>query len=250
MTGPAIPIGGPGVRPAQPAALCAAGLLAALLMLPAPARAAADLVLTATGELLDPTVAHAAEPPAQPVHPPVPAGHPNVAPTRLPVEHAPPIPAAMARAEGADAAGMDAMADAAAPEREMAAGEAMAEGGDDPAKPRYIYSARELRDPFMLPAALRAPEKAKGDLPPLQRYAISDFRLVAVVRGGRGTYAMVTTGDEKGYTVRVGTRIGPDGRVRRITKDAVIVEEVHPDEFGELRKSETVLALRPEEVVP
>jgi hypothetical protein len=244
MTTSANPNGGPVARRGAPAALL---MVAGLLMLPAPARAAADLVLTATGKLLDPAVAHAGEPPTQPVHPQVPAGHPNVAPTRLPVEHPAPLPAAMARAESADAAEMDALMDA-APGGGPASVDGPAEGGTG--EPNYIYGARDLRDPFMLPEELRSPETAKKDLPPLQRYAISDFRLVAVVRGGRGTYAMVTTGDEKGYTVRVGTRIGPDGRVRRITKDAVIVEEIHPDEFGELRKSETVLALRPEEVVP
>ena len=99
--------------------------------------------------------------------------------------------------------------------------------------------------------ACSAPTAEEQSIPPLERHALADFRLVAVVQGNKGAFAMVTTTEGKGYTLRVGTRIGPDGgRVRQISKNSVIVEVVKPDEFGELKKSETVMALRPEEVVP
>jgi len=114
-----------------------------------------------------------------------------------------------------------------------------------------MYTARNLRDPFALPAEVRAPEARSADIPPLERAPLSDFKLVAVVKKRGTNYAMVAGSDGKGYTLGVGTRIGSDGgEVRRIMPDAVIVEQVHADEFGELKKSEIVLGLRPEEVVP
>jgi type IV pilus assembly protein PilP len=230
-----------------------AALLGLLALSAAPALASEDLVLTARGELQDPAMpaGHPAMPaghPAMPAgHPAMPAGHPAMpaghpggpAPHAVPVSAMPTPPAPLPAAVNLAAA----MPDAAAPE-----GDAAAEG--PPASP-YLYQARGLRDPFTLPAEVRAPTADQESVPPLERHAIADFRLVAVVQGGKGSFAMVTTTDGKGYTLRVGTRIGPDGgRVRQIAKDSVVVEVVRADEFGELKKSETILALRPEEVVP
>jgi Tfp pilus assembly protein PilP len=204
-----------------------AGLLA---LLAGPALAADDLVLTQGGELKEPATTMPAGHPA--VHPPatpapVPGGHAVTVTTTTP---APP-------------SGVD-MATAMPEQTADGTGEAMS-GAD------YRYQARNLRDPFTLPAEVRAPTSTSENVPPLERHALQDFRLVAVVKGRRGSYAMVTTTDGKGYTLRVGTRIGTDGgRVRKISKDSVVVEVVRPDDFGELKKSETILALRPEEVVP
>lgn len=117
-------------------------------------------------------------------------------------------------------------------------------------QPPYIYQARGLRDPFSLPPQVnKAPGGGKG-APELQQHATTDFKVVGIVWGENGWFAMVSTQDGKGYSVRQGTRIGLNGgRVRRITKDAVIVEEYYTDVFGERKRSETVLALRPEEVL-
>jgi len=115
----------------------------------------------------------------------------------------------------------------------------------------YRYQAYGLRDPFVPPAQVRASAKPTKELPVLQQHALSAFKVVGIAWAGRDYYAMVSTEDGKGYTLRVGTKIGPDGgRVRRITKDTVIIEEFQEDAFGETKKYETVLALRPEEVFP
>jgi len=209
-----------------------AALLGLLALSAAPVLASEDLVLTARGELQDPAM------PAG--HPAMPAGHPaSPVPHAVPVSAMPTPPAPLPATVNLAAA----MPDAAAPE-----GDAAAQGATDSP---YMYQARGLRDPFTLPAEVRAPTSDQESVPPLERHAIADFRLVAVVQGRKGAFAMVTTTDGKGYTLRVGTRIGPDGgRVRQIAKDSVVVEVVRADEFGELKKSETILALRPEEVVP
>ena len=117
----------------------------------------------------------------------------------------------------------------------------------------YTYQARAVRDPFMPPIEIRStPEVTDtANLPELQRYPVGDFTLIGIVWTKARKVAMVSTPDGKGHSLRVGTRVGLNhGKVRRITRDSVIIEEIHTDVFGEQKKFETVLALRPEEVIP
>ncbi len=116
----------------------------------------------------------------------------------------------------------------------------------------YVYQARTVRDPFMPPLELRTQEVTDtANLPELQRYPVGDFTLIGIVWTKARKIAMVSTPDGKGHTLKVGTRVGLEhGKVRRITRDAVIIEETRTDVFGEQKKFETVLALRPEEVIP
>ncbi len=70
--------------------------------------------------------------------------------------------------------------------------------------------------------------------------------MIAIIWGGLGQSAMVQTPDGKGYTVRVGTRIGSNqGVVKRITAQSVVVEERYTDVFGENKTREVVLNLGP-----
>ncbi|MBI5137660.1 MAG: pilus assembly protein PilP [Nitrospirae bacterium] len=116
----------------------------------------------------------------------------------------------------------------------------------------YPYQAHGVRDPFLPPVEVRGSQAGDGaNLPDLERYPLGDFKLIGIVWSSNAKAAMVSTPDGKGFTVRAGTRIGDsNGTVRRITQDAVIVEELRTDVFGERKKFETVLALRPEEVIP
>lgn len=116
----------------------------------------------------------------------------------------------------------------------------------------YKYLARGGRDPFVAPAQARASKKKDTkDLPILQQIGLERFRVIGTVAVGRKYKAMVSTEDGKGYTLQVGTHIGVNkGRVRRITSDSIIVEEYKTDVFGERKRYETVLALRPGEVLP
>jgi len=116
----------------------------------------------------------------------------------------------------------------------------------------YRYMARTVRSPFVAPEEVRAPTVVDTtNLPDLRRHPLGDFTLVGIVWSPNHRVAMVSTPSGKGYSVRVGTRIGAaNGRVRRISRDAVIIEERRTDVFGETKKYETVLALRPEEAIP
>jgi hypothetical protein len=216
-----------------PAAVAAAALAAFLVAAPAGAE---DMVLDGNGQLKLPPDHAAMTTMAAKGH----AALADVAKGIMPHAAAPkgtgPAPAMP------DGAGME----EGTPEDPLAA-DAESHG----AEPGPMYTARNLRDPFSLPAEVRAPEARREDVPPLERMPLSDFKLVAVVKKRGSNVAMVASSDGKGYTLGVGTRIGSDGgEVRRIMPDAVIVEQVRADEFGELKKSEIVLGLRPEEVVP
>ncbi len=114
----------------------------------------------------------------------------------------------------------------------------------------YAYNSSAKPDPFKpflqltpLRSASRAP------LTPLQKFEISQLKLVAILSSPEGTVGMVEDATGKGYFVKKGTLIGKnDGRVSKLLADRVIVEEVFLDVFGQKKVSEASLSLqKPEE---
>lgn len=110
-------------------------------------------------------------------------------------------------------------------------------------KPRILYSyvPAGRRDPFA-PIIVRQTKKGKtGDRPPLERYSINEFKLSGIVWGGFGYNAILEGPDGKGYFVRVGTVIGPNGGViRKITQNSLVVEEKFKNYAGESERKEFV----------
>ncbi len=114
--------------------------------------------------------------------------------------------------------------------------------------PRPSYVAVGRRDPFrsIIAASPKRPETVDA-LPPLQRSAVSDIKLQGIIWGGYGPRAIVNTPDGKGYTVRVGTKIGFNhGVIREITQKKVIIEETVLNIFGEPKKRKTEMELHPQ----
>ncbi|MDA2909945.1 pilus assembly protein PilP [Nitrospiraceae bacterium AH_259_D15_M11_P09] len=113
----------------------------------------------------------------------------------------------------------------------------------------YFYLPGGRRDPFA--AIVEKPNstgQANLDLPPLQRVSLPDLNLIGIMWGGFGYVAVVQTPDGKGYTIRRGTRVGPNkGVVRAITEKAVIVEERFTDVYGTTQVREFVKALHGKE---
>ncbi|MFQ5781100.1 MAG: pilus assembly protein PilP [Nitrospiria bacterium] len=110
----------------------------------------------------------------------------------------------------------------------------------------FQYNPEGRRDPFR--SVIEASIKTKNmmNLPPLQRIAISDVRLIGIVWGGFGFGAIIQTPDGKGYPIRKGTRIGlNEGVVRRITQEEVLIHETFSDIFGEIKTRNVVLKLHP-----
>jgi type IV pilus assembly protein PilP len=118
-------------------------------------------------------------------------------------------------------------------------------------EPPYTYNPRGKRDPFKPFIALgsKKPVRRKAPLTPLQRYDVSELKLVGILRGPGGYRALVEDAGGKGFIIGKGTLIGPgDGRVKEIHENRVIVEETYKDIFGQLKRRVISMPLRkPEE---
>ena len=114
-------------------------------------------------------------------------------------------------------------------------------------KPQVVYSYNPLgrRDPFM-PIIVREDRKTQSeDRPPLERYSIREFKLTGIVWGGFGYSAMLEGPDGKGYFIRAGAIIGQNkGVVKKISKDAMVIEEKFKTISGETDRKELIIELR------
>jgi Tfp pilus assembly protein PilP len=82
---------------------------------------------------------------------------------------------------------------------------------------------------------------------PLEQYAVGSLKLVAVIYDTQNPKAMVEDEAGSGYTIGLGTRIGNrNGVVKMIDSDHVVVEEDFIDSYGETKRTDVVLRLRPE----
>jgi type IV pilus assembly protein PilP len=110
------------------------------------------------------------------------------------------------------------------------------------------YDPAGRRDPFAPILSQLAPGQIDPTLPPLQRVGLTDMNLIAIIWGGYGYTAMVQTPDGNGYTVRKGTRIGPNaGVVSAVTEKGIIVQERFTDVYGRKQEREYVKLLHPKE---
>jgi len=112
----------------------------------------------------------------------------------------------------------------------------------------YSYDPKSRRDPFQ--ALTKAIKKERElDVPPLQRYQLSDVKILGIVWGGYGYHALVQTPDGKGYTVKEGMLMGTNnGVIKAITDKAIVVSEPAFDFSGKKIEKEVELLLRPKEV--
>ena len=118
-------------------------------------------------------------------------------------------------------------------------------------EPEFSYNPVGKPDPFRPFIQLTPSEKLPkaAFLTPLQKYDISQLRLVAIITIPEGNVALVEDQQGKGYFLKKGTAIGRnDGKVKTILKDRVIIEEVYSDVLGQGKVNEISLFLyRPEE---
>lgn len=116
-------------------------------------------------------------------------------------------------------------------------------------KPTYFYDATGKADPFrplfaseaerVLPAQQKVKRK-RLPLTPLQRIDLGQFKLVGIILSRGGNKALVEEPSGKGYIIAKGTYIGQNfGRVKRILKDKVVVEEEIEDFLSGERKLQT-----------
>jgi type IV pilus assembly protein PilP len=110
----------------------------------------------------------------------------------------------------------------------------------------YSYNPAGKPDPFKPFIQLSpAREASRTPLTPLQKFDISQLKLVAIISTPEGNIAMVEDATGKGYFLKKGTWIGKnDGKVTKILKDKVIIEEVYQDIFGQRKTNEISLFLQ------
>jgi type IV pilus assembly protein PilP len=114
----------------------------------------------------------------------------------------------------------------------------------------HAYDPSGRRDPFAPVLQQLGLGPIDPTLPPLQRVGLTEMNLIAVIWGAYGSSAMVQTPDGNGYTVRRGTRIGPNnGVVSAVTEQGIVVQERFTDVYGSKQEREYVKLLHPKEGV-
>jgi type IV pilus assembly protein PilP len=118
------------------------------------------------------------------------------------------------------------------------------------------YDPADKTDPFeplfQPKPVLAKKKKRKKRLPqtPLERIDLSQLRLVGIIMAASGNRALVEESSGKGYVIKRGTYIGTNsGKVVKIKKEVVIIEEEFEDVFGKIatRKREIKLPKPPGE---
>ncbi|HSB03880.1 MAG TPA: pilus assembly protein PilP [Thermodesulfobacteriota bacterium] len=110
----------------------------------------------------------------------------------------------------------------------------------------YAYNPSGKPDPFKPFLQLTPVREVSRSVPltPLQRFEISQLKLVAILSAPDGNIGLVEDATGKGYFIKKGTLIGKnDGKVAKILPDRVIVEEVFLDVLGQKKVNEMSLSL-------
>jgi type IV pilus assembly protein PilP len=81
-------------------------------------------------------------------------------------------------------------------------------------------------------------------LTPLEKLDFSQLKLVAIILSDKGNNAMVEDASGKGYVLKEGTHVGINsGKVSRILKDKIIIEEKLRDPYGKIYVAQKELRL-------
>lgn len=115
-----------------------------------------------------------------------------------------------------------------------------------------LYDPSGRIDPFMPlfsddrgGASDSADTKPKRPLTPLEQIDLSQLKLVAILRAQNSDRAMVEDATGKGYILTLGTYIGINsGKVTKILKDSVFIEEETKDFLGKVTANTRELKLQ------
>jgi type IV pilus assembly protein PilP len=114
------------------------------------------------------------------------------------------------------------------------------EGRFDPFEPLFKAEPSTAE-----PVAKKGKRKKRIPQTPLERVALSQLKLSAIMRTARGNSAIVEDATGKGYVIKKGTYIGLNsGQVVQIDKSKVVVEEELENVLGELIIQNTELKLQ------
>jgi Tfp pilus assembly protein PilP len=119
-----------------------------------------------------------------------------------------------------------------------------------PKKPKpscYIYDPTGKPDPFkpFILEVKRSKEEANKTLQPLQRYELSQLKLVAIIWNIDNPRALVEDSAGKGYIITKGSYIGNNqGKVTNILENEIVITEESADIFGKTKTKEIRIKLR------
>ena len=107
----------------------------------------------------------------------------------------------------------------------------------------YIYEQRNRRDPFL---TLIVPTQKTGidetKIGTLEGYDLSNFVLAAIAKRGAEYFALLTTPDNRSFTVTKGSIVGFNrGKVEDISKDKIVFVEYSRDYRGDLKPKQIIL---------
>lgn len=115
-------------------------------------------------------------------------------------------------------------------------------GRNDPFKP--IPSALPPAPAAQAPAGGTPSRPPSEDLLPIQSFEVTKFKVAGIIAGLRENRALLIDPNGKGYVVQQGMAIGnADGRITRITANAVEVTERYREDKGRVRTRKIVLTL-------
>jgi type IV pilus assembly protein PilP len=110
----------------------------------------------------------------------------------------------------------------------------------------YAYNPAGKPDPFKPFIQLTPIRESLRNAPmtPLQRYEVSQLKLVAIIATPEGNIALVEDSTGKGFFLKKGTLIGKsDGKVTKILKNKVVIEELYQDVLGQTKLNEVSINL-------
>ncbi|MBI5529759.1 MAG: pilus assembly protein PilP [Deltaproteobacteria bacterium] len=113
-------------------------------------------------------------------------------------------------------------------------------------QPSYFYTPIGKRDPFrpFFVDVRKEPVGLDRARTELETFDLEQLRLVAILTGMETPMAMVEDPENKGYPITIGTPIGKNGgRVSRITRDDVVVEEEYYNSEGKRILNKVALRL-------
>ncbi|MDZ4785386.1 MAG: pilus assembly protein PilP [bacterium] len=109
---------------------------------------------------------------------------------------------------------------------------------------QYKYNPAGKKDPF-LPFDFAPKEDTDTTKTPLERYDLGQLKLTAVLLGVGDAKAIVENAAGKGFTIKIGTKVGrSNGVVTAIDKEKIVIRERFVDFTGTEKINEIELRLR------
>lgn len=109
----------------------------------------------------------------------------------------------------------------------------------------FVYDPSGKRNPFE-PFDFSGDQEHDENVPPLERFAVGQLKVTAILRTANSWNAIVEDQTGRGYPIRQGTRIGNNnGVVASIEKDRVNVVETNVDFTGKENKRVIQMKIQP-----